>query len=70
MMKFKFLNLHELSIGINNNTGSSLQEVMKRKPENIQQQVSKDISIKLQRNFTETTHQHGHSPTNSNTIDR
>ena len=46
---------------------------MKSKLENIQQlireqQHSKEVSIMLQRNFTEATHQHGLSPTNSNSI--
>ena len=47
---------------------------MKSKSENIQQLIRKQqrpkgVSIKLQSNFTETTHQHGRFPTNSNTID-
>ena len=47
---------------------------MKRKLENIQQlireqQRAKEVSVKFQNNFTETTHQHRHSPTNSSTID-
>ena len=46
---------------------------MKSKPENIQQliriqQPPKKVSIKFQSNFTETTHQYGHSHTNSNTF--
>ena len=47
---------------------------MKSKPEYIQQlireqQLPKEISIKLQSNFTETTNSHKRSPTNSNSID-
>ena len=34
-----------------------------------EQQRLKKVSIKLQSNFTETTHQHGHSPINSNSVD-
>ena len=47
---------------------------MKSKSKNIQQlikeqQYPKEVSIKLQSSFTETTHQHECSPTNSNTTD-
>ena len=71
MIKYKIINLHELSGGTNNNYRGSLPGVlMKSKHENIQQlireqQRPKEVSINLA-----TSHQHGRSPINSNSIDK
>ena len=75
MIKSKIINLYKLSRGINNNCRSSLPEVFyDKKIQNIlqlirEQQRPKKVSVNLQSNFTETTHQHGNSPMNSNSID-
>ena len=74
MIKFKIIYLHELSRGIIT-AKATFQRCTDEKQTRIyiatykRTTTPKEVSIKLQSNFTETTHQHRHSPTNSNSID-